>query len=82
MSACDHVWSKVQTLDEKITETEPFKLVKEDKAAAVVIIKELVHDLYLIGRLLHPIMPEANATIKAAVLENKKPDNLFSRLEN
>ena len=80
-AAADFVWSKVQALDEKITETEPFRLVKTDKDAAVVIIKELVHDLYIVGRMLHPLMPEANVTIKEAVLANKKPENLFNRLE-
>jgi methionyl-tRNA synthetase len=81
MAASDYVWAQVQKLDEKITETEPFRLVKTDKAAGLVVIKKLVHDLYLIGRMLYPIMPKANVTIKQAVLENKKPDNLFSRLE-
>lgn len=81
MAATDYVWAQVQKLDEKITATEPFKLVKEDKEAAVVIIKELVHDLYIIGRMLYPIMPEANVVIKEAVLANKKPVNLFTRLE-
>lgn len=81
MAACDVVWKKVQVLDEKITETEPFKLVKEDKPAAQKIIVELVHDLHLIGRLLFPLMPEANVAIKEAVLANKKPENLFRRLE-
>ncbi|MEM8895863.1 MAG: methionine--tRNA ligase, partial [Bacteroidota bacterium] len=80
MSACDFVWSKVQELDETITETEPFKLVKEDKPAAQKIIAELAHDLYLVARLLYPIMPEANQVIKESVLQNKKPDNLFNRL--
>ena len=80
--ACDFVWKKVQELDEKIAETEPFKLVKTDKEAAIVIIKQLVFDLYIIGRMLYPIMPEANVTIKEAVLSNKKPENLFSRLES
>jgi methionyl-tRNA synthetase len=80
-AAADFVWSKVQALDEKITETEPFRLVKTDKDAAVVIIKELVHDLYIVGRMLHPLMPEANVLIKEAVLANKKPENLFNRLE-
>lgn len=80
MAACDFVWSKVQELDEKITETEPFKLVKTDKEAAQKIIAELAHDLYIVGRMLYPIMPEANVTIKEAVLANKKPDNLFNRL--
>jgi methionyl-tRNA synthetase len=80
-AACDYVWSEVQRLDERITETEPFKLVKADKPAAQKIIAELVHDLYQIGRLLNPILPEANATIKAAVIANQKPDNLFNRLD-
>ena len=79
--ACDFVWKQIQALDEKITETEPFKLVKEDKPAAQKIIAELVHDLYQVGRLLYPIMPEANVTIKEAVLANQKPANLFDRLE-
>ena len=78
--ACDFVWKKVGELDEKITETEPFKLVKEDKPAAQKIIAELAHDLYIVGRMLFPIMPEANVAIKEAVLANKKPENLFNRL--
>ncbi|MCA9366385.1 hypothetical protein KC722_02285, partial [Candidatus Kaiserbacteria bacterium] len=82
MTACDFVWKKVGELDEKITETEPFKLVKTDKEAAVKIIKELVHDLYIVGRMLFPLMPKANVAIKEAVLANKKPDNLFNRLED
>ena len=79
--AMDFIWSHVQKLDETIAETEPFKLVKTDKEAAVVIIKQLVLDLYMIGRMLHPMMPEANKIIKEAVLANQKPDNLFARLE-
>jgi len=79
--ACDLLWKKIGNLDEKITVTEPFRLIKTDTAAAVQIIKELLHDLYLIGRLLNPILPETSKIIKAAVLENKKPENLFVRLE-
>ena len=81
MAACDFVWKKVAELDEEITEKEPFKLVKEDKAAAQEIIKDLATRLYKVGCYLHPIMPEANEIIKQAVTENKKPDNLFSRLD-
>jgi methionyl-tRNA synthetase len=79
--ACDLIWKKVGDLDEKITATEPFKLVKEDREAGKKLIAELVHDVYIIGRLLFPLMPEANVKIKEAVLQNKKPDNLFPRLE-
>ena len=79
--ACDFVWKKIGEMDERIAEDQPFKLVKEDKEKAQGIIKELVHDLYIVGRMLHPIMPEANVIIKEAVLSNKKPENLFTRLD-
>ena len=78
--ACDYVWSRIQALDEKITVTEPFKLIKTDKELGLKLLKELTLDLYRIGRLLYPIMPEANVIIKEAVLANKKPENLFRRL--
>lgn len=80
-AAADIVWRKVGELDERITTTEPFKLVKTDPERAKTIIAELARDLYLIARLLYPIMPETNAIIKEAVLQNKKPDNLFNRLD-
>ncbi|MAZ56226.1 methionine--tRNA ligase [bacterium] len=78
--ACDHIWRRVGELDEKITTTEPFKLVKEDPEKAKEIIKELAEELYFTARLLYPIMPQTNKVIKEAVLENKKPANLFNRL--
>ncbi len=78
---CDFVWKKVGELDEKITATEPFKLVKTDTEKGVELIKELVHDVYIIGRMLNPLLPETNKIIKEAVLTNKKPENLFKRLD-
>lgn len=79
LHAADFVWQKITLLDEQITETEPFRLVKEDKSAAQVLIRELVHNLYVVARMLQPFMPETSVAIKQAVLENKKPDNLFPR---
>lgn len=81
-SAMDTIWKVVQNLDEIITEREPFKLVKVDKVAAVEIIKSLVWELYAIGNYIEPFMPETAKIIKEAVLANKKPDNLFNRLES
>jgi len=81
-AASDVVWQLVGVLDEKITTTEPFKLVKTDKPAALKIIAELAHDLYLIGRLLNPLLPAASQSIKEAVLTNQKPVNLFARLDS
>ncbi len=78
---CDYVWSRVGALDERIATEEPFKLVKTEPEKAKVIIRELVLEVYSIGRLLNPLMPETNRIIKEAVLENKKPDNLFKRLD-
>ncbi len=79
--ACDYIWSRVGALDERIATEEPFKLVKTDPAKAKAIIRELVLELYALGRLLNPIMPATSTIIKDAVLKNKKPENLFSRLE-
>lgn len=81
-AALDHIWSLIQRADERITETEPFKLIKTDPDAAKAILAELRADLLHIGRLLLPLMPETSATIRAAVRANQKPDNLFSRLES
>jgi methionyl-tRNA synthetase len=79
--ACDYIWAKAGALDERIATEEPFKLVKVDKEKAQTIIRELALEVYNIGRLLHPILPETSRIIKESVLANKKPDNLFTRLE-
>lgn len=81
-SAMDHIWSLVQRCDEVITETEPFRLVKTDPEQAKVVLSNLRRDLLHIGRLLLPCMPETSEQIRAAVRANKKPDNLFNRLDS
>jgi methionyl-tRNA synthetase len=79
--AMDLVWSRIQAADERITREEPFKLVKENPEQGRKVIAELATELYQIGRLLNPFMPETNELIKKTVLENKKPENLFPRLD-
>lgn len=79
-SGVDMVWKHIQELDERITRDEPFKLVKSDPEAGKKAIAELAAELYVIGRLLAPLMPKTGELIKAAVLANKKPENLFPRL--
>lgn len=78
----DYVWSKIQELDERIAEEEPFKVVKEDREKGKEMIAKLAHELYIVGRLLQPLMPETSDKIKEVVLQNKKPENLFPRLES
>ena len=77
--AAEYIWQRIAALDQIITETAPFKLVKVDPEAGKKIIFNLTQELYLIGRMLNPIMPATNEAIKKAVVENKKPENLFPR---
>lgn len=77
--ASDLIWQKISLLDQKIQETQPFKLVKTDPAEAKEIISQLAVDLYTIGRMLNPLMPETSDKIKASVKANKKPEPLFIR---
>jgi len=77
---CDFVWKKIGELDFKIQETQPFKLVKNDKEKAIVIIKSLVVDLYTVGIMLNPIMLETSEKIKELIKQNKSPEKpLFLR---
>jgi methionyl-tRNA synthetase len=79
--AMDHIWVKIQDLDEIIAETEPFKLIKTDKLTAENILSNLRERLLHIAFLLAPSMPQTSVRIKEAVLANKKPENLFARLD-
>lgn len=77
--ALGFVFEQVGALDQKITQTEPFKVVKTDAAAGKKIIFELTQELYTIARLLNPFMPGVSEVLKKAIVENKKPENLFPR---
>ena len=79
--AMDYIWGRIQAVDQRINAEEPFKLIKTDKEAGKKLIAELATELYWIGRYLFPFMPKTNELIKAAVAANKKPDNLFKRLD-
>ena len=78
--ALDTIWNTIQIQDEKITNTEPFKLVKTDKEAATEIISSLVEELLGIAMYLRPFMPDTANIILEAIKINKKPENLFPRL--
>lgn len=80
--AADYVWNKINELDKKIQETEPFKVVKVDEKKGKVLIEELVLELYKIARMLNPLLPETNALLKDLIKANKKPKlPLFPRKE-
>ncbi len=77
--AMDMVWAEISAIDAEIQKTEPFKLIKTDKEKAISIIKELLSRLFVVGKMLHPIMPETSEKIRAAIKANKMPASLFVR---
>jgi len=80
--AVDYIWNKIGELDKFIQETEPFKVVKVDEQKGKKLISDMVVRLYTIARMLNPIMPETNITLKKLIKENKKPTQpLFLRKE-
>ncbi len=78
--ALDYIWQQIGLLDKKITDTQPFALIKEDVNKGKSLITELVTDLYQIACLLEPVMPKTSLKIKETIKENKKPtEPLFVR---
>ena len=73
-NALEYIWKRVCTLDKKIQDQKPWE--SKDRE----VIGTLVTALYSIARMLNPFMPETSAKIKQAIKENKKPENLFPRL--
>ena len=78
--AMDYIWKLISDADQRMTDEAPFKVVKTDKEKGKKIISELVVEVYKIGRLLNPFMPETNKLIKETVLKNKKPEIMFPRI--
>ena len=77
--ATEYIWSRISALDRKITETAPFKVVKEDMEKGRAIITELTTELAFIDLMLEPILPATSKKIIEAIMANKKPENLFPR---
>jgi methionyl-tRNA synthetase len=78
--ALDHVWSRIQELDQTITTTKPFAVIKEDAGKGKHMIEALRYELAVIARALSPFMPATSSIILEAVRMNTKPENLFPRL--
>ena len=77
--AADYLWGRIAALNQKISDTAPFKLVKTDPERGRSLIADLAEDLYLIAWMLGPLMPGTSKKIQEAILSNKKPENLFPR---
>lgn len=79
--AAAYVWQRIAALNLRLTTEKPFAVVKEDAEKGRGIIAECMSELYTIARLLQPFMPQTSDALKAAILANKKPENLFPRKE-
>ena len=69
-------------LDRKISETEPFKVVKVDTDKGKKLIGELVTELAAIDQMLEPLIPSTSGAIINAIIANKKTRQPFSRAKN
>ena len=78
-NALEYIWSRIKKLDQNITDTEPFRVVKTDPESGRRLIDELRVELLMIARRLEAFMPETSAKIGDAIKSNKKPENLFPR---
>lgn len=72
--AMEHIWQKIAELDRDIQEKKPWE-TKDEK-----IIRSFSFELYKIGKMLHPFLPNVSKNIVEATLNNKKPENLFPRI--
>jgi methionyl-tRNA synthetase len=80
-AAAQYIWERIAALNLRLTNEKPFAVVKTEPEKGRAMIAECVLELYAIARLLQPIMPATSDALKAAILANKKPENLFPRKE-
>ena len=75
------VWEEIGAIDKSIQQTEPFKVVKENKEEGIKLIGELVLRLHWVAASLRPFLPRTAEEILRLIKENKMPEKpLFARL--
>ncbi|MES2216334.1 MAG: methionine--tRNA ligase [Patescibacteria group bacterium] len=79
-AACDEIWKLIQQTDKLIQDGQPFKVVKTDPEKGKEMIQALGKNLYIIARMLEPVLPSTAETIKKLIKEGKTPESpLFMR---
>ncbi len=79
--AINSIWAQVMWMDGFIQKQEPFKKIKTNPDEAKSDVERLLKELLDLANDLAPLMPETSAKILEAIKANKKPENLFPRLE-
>ena len=77
----ESIWENIGNLDAYIQREEPFKKIKIDEEGAKKDVRHLLAHLEGIAGQLQPFLPTTSETILTAIKENKKPENLFPRLQ-
>ena len=77
----NELWEYIGHIDVLIQIEQPFRVIKEDKNKGVELIAVLVKKLSTIAQDLQPFMPDTSRIILEAIVQNKKPANLFNRLD-
>jgi len=78
--AADHIWSRIEWLDNYIQEKQPFKKIKTDEVGAKKDVLEMLEKLYHIAELLKPILPITAGRVLKLLHENTSPEApLFPR---
>jgi methionyl-tRNA synthetase len=75
------VYLAIAQLNEMITLSKPFAVIREDRERGVALIQDMVKRLFVIAKRLEPVMPVTAAIILDSIRTNKKPANLFPRKE-
>ena len=75
------IWQKIQGADKYIQDNQPFKTVKTDLVAGKAQINYLLGEVFAIGLMLGPIMPDTSAKIIQAVKDTSIAAPLFLRKE-
>jgi methionyl-tRNA synthetase len=74
------IWHYISEIDKQVQSSEPFKLIKTDPEKAKNIISELVTKLYVVAKMLEPLMPQTSEKILDLIKQNKSPETpLFLR---
>jgi methionyl-tRNA synthetase len=72
--ATDIIWSLIKRLDGYITDYEPYRLVKTDKAKTEAILANLLYGIEVISDILSPFMPETAEKIHDLLGITSSPD--------
>lgn len=81
-NAIRYVFEQIRISDNYIQEEQPFKIIKQSPELGQELVIKSVKQLYLIARLLEPLLPDTSKKIKELIKLNKMPETpLFLRKE-